>query len=101
MDGASLLKQYALGQRNFASSNLLETDLIAAELNGIDLSHSDLRQCRLGRANFSQADFQGADLSEALLWGTDLTFANRCQFTGNYHAQWEYSWVNLALTTNL
>ncbi len=76
MDGASLLKQYALGQRNFARSNLLETDLIAAQLSGIDLSHADLRQCRLGRANFSGANFRGADLSEALLWGTDLTEAN-------------------------
>ncbi|MDX2256985.1 MAG: PAS domain S-box protein [Pseudanabaenaceae cyanobacterium bins.39] len=85
-----VLRQYNLGQRNFAGWNLhgaylaemdlSQTDLRGAELNGsdchhINLQYADLRGADLRGANLQYADLRGADLRGADLRGADLQSA--------------------------
>jgi PAS domain S-box-containing protein len=86
-----LIKQYEIGQRNFAGSNfqgaffeeadLQEVDFSGALLNGSNCNHANLhkailRGADLRGANFQHADLSGADLRGADLRGADLRGAN-------------------------
>ncbi len=99
-----LLDRYALGERDFAGSELdsdPDNDLRGAQLDGIDLSQSfifasfrgaSLKGARFRAANvktcdFKEADLTGADFSEAALCATEFGGAQMldARFEGAYY----------------
>lgn len=68
-----LLKQYALGKRNFAWQDLRKADLSGAKLPGINLFRANLSEANLAQADLSQANLSKAILREANLKEANLT----------------------------
>jgi uncharacterized protein YjbI with pentapeptide repeats len=83
---ATLVEEYAVGNRNFeraelANANLQDVDLKGcdfsyADLSVANLSHANLRGCDLSFADLSQANLQNADLRGSMLFSADLRQAD-------------------------
>ena len=83
---ADIIKEYAIGKRDFERAELSDANLSGVDLKGADFGYADfseanlqgtnLRGCDLSFADLSQANLQDADLRGAMLFSANLRYAN-------------------------
>lgn len=69
---ATIVKEYAVGKRDFERAELGDANLQNVDLKGSDLSYADLSTANLSGANLRGCDLSYADLSQANLQNADL-----------------------------
>jgi uncharacterized protein YjbI with pentapeptide repeats len=79
MNVREILKQYAVGVRDFSAANLAEMNLSGTTLSGVNLSEANLSVANLSGTNLSGANLSRAKLTVARLSGSNLSKANLAQ----------------------